>query len=97
LNPFLAPERSRIAVIRTSALARLYAPARLFVNVFQPRFKLAEKKRDRAQVTKRYHKPQTPCDRLPADARVGITPCTAPTPSCRRPINLHVSGCGYAI
>ena len=53
-------------------LARLYAPARLFVNAFQPCFKLAEKKRDGAQVKKRYHKPLTPCDRLLADARVDI-------------------------
>jgi hypothetical protein len=52
-------------------LAKLYAPARLFVNAFQASFKLAEKKRDGAQVTKRYHKPLTPSDRLLADARVG--------------------------
>jgi hypothetical protein len=51
-------------------LAKLYAPARLFVNAFQPSFKLAEKKRDGARVTKRYHKPMTPCDRLLRDARV---------------------------
>jgi hypothetical protein len=53
-------------------LARLYASARLFVNAFQPCFKLAEKKRDGAQVKKRYHKPLTPCDRLLADARVDL-------------------------
>ena len=51
-------------------LARLYAPARLFVNAFQPCFKLAEKTRNGAQVKKRYHKPLTPCDRLLTDARV---------------------------
>lgn len=51
-------------------LARLYAPARLFVNAFQPSFKLLKKERDGARVTKRYHKPLTPCDRLLADARV---------------------------
>ena len=45
-------------------LAKLYSPARLFVNAFQPCFKLAEKTRDGAQVKKRYHKPLTPCDRL---------------------------------
>ncbi len=38
-----------------SALARLYASVRLFVNVFQPSFKLAEKERDGARVRKRYH------------------------------------------
>lgn len=45
-------------------LARLYAVTRLFVNVFQPSFKLAEKSRDGTKVTKRYHTPATPCDRL---------------------------------
>jgi hypothetical protein len=54
-------------------LARLYRPARLFVNAFQPCFKLAEKTRNGAQVKKRYHKPLTPCDRLLTDARVGTT------------------------
>jgi hypothetical protein len=52
-------------------LAMLYDRARLFVNVFQASFKLAEKKRDGARVTKRYHKPMTPCDRLLADHRIG--------------------------
>ena len=45
-------------------LARLYAASRFFVNFFQPSFKLAEKTRSGAQVTKRYHAPQTPCERL---------------------------------
>ena len=43
-----------------SALATLYASVRLFVNVFQPSFKLAEKERDGARVRKRYHAPATP-------------------------------------
>ena len=46
------------------ALARLYASSRLFVNFFQPSFKLAEKKRDGARVHKVYHAPETPCARL---------------------------------
>jgi hypothetical protein len=46
------------------ALARLYAVSRFYVNFFQPSFKLAEKSREGAQVTKRYHPPQTPCERL---------------------------------
>jgi len=50
------------------ALARLYAVSRFFVNFFQPSFKLAEKSREGAQVTKRYHPPQTPCERLLAHA-----------------------------
>lgn len=50
-------------------LAALYAQTRLFVNAFQPSFKLAEKERDGARVRKRYHAPATPCDRLLADPR----------------------------
>jgi hypothetical protein len=46
------------------AITRLYGASRLFVNFFQPSFKLASKHRDGAKVTKRYHPPQTPCDRL---------------------------------
>src|SRR3984893_7592157 len=38
-----------------AALARLYKALRLFVNFFQPSFKLAEKSRDGAKVRKRYH------------------------------------------
>jgi hypothetical protein len=52
-----------------TALARLYATVRLFVNFFQPSFKLAEKERDGARVRKRYHPPATPCQRLLADPR----------------------------
>ena len=46
------------------ALARLYSAARLFVNVFQPSFKLAEKTRQGARVRKHDHAPETPCARL---------------------------------
>ncbi len=46
------------------AITRLYRASRLFVNFFQPSFKLAEKHRDGAKVTKRYHPPLTPCERL---------------------------------
>lgn len=46
------------------AISRLYGASRLFVNFFQPSFKLAAKHRDGAKVSKRYHPPQTPCERL---------------------------------
>ncbi|BCG82924.1 MULTISPECIES: integrase catalytic domain-containing protein [unclassified Mesorhizobium] len=46
------------------AITRLYAASRLFVNFFQPSFKLAAKQRDGAKVAKRYHPPQSPCERL---------------------------------
>jgi hypothetical protein len=45
-------------------ITRLYGAARLFVNFFQPSFKLAAKHRDGAHISKRYHPPQTPCERL---------------------------------
>jgi hypothetical protein len=51
-------------IAAAQALARLYGASRLFVNFFQPSFKLAEKHRQRAQVTKRYHPPETPYERL---------------------------------
>jgi hypothetical protein len=50
-------------------LARLYTTVRLFVNFFQPSFKLAEKRRDGARLEKRYHQPATPYQRLLADPR----------------------------
>jgi len=52
-----------------AALARLYGAMRLFVNFFQPSFKLAAKARDGAHVWKRYYPPATPCQRLLADPR----------------------------
>ena len=53
----------------THELAKLYALTRLFINFFQPSFKLKEKHRDGAKVIKRYHRPATPHQRLLADAR----------------------------
>ncbi|WP_424137743.1 ISNCY family transposase [Roseomonas chloroacetimidivorans] len=52
-----------------AALAQLYGAVRLFVNFFQPSFKLAEKAREGAKVRKRYHPPATPYQRLVADPR----------------------------
>jgi integrase-like protein len=45
-------------------LARLYASTRLFVNFFQPSFKLATKHREGSRIIKRYLAPMTPCARL---------------------------------
>jgi len=50
-------------------LAQLYRSARLFVNFFQPSFKLIAKQRDGARVRKTYSAPATPHQRLAADAR----------------------------
>src|SRR5205823_4187270 len=52
-----------------AALARLYRSLRLFVNYFQPSFKLAGKAREGARVRKLYHAPATPYQRLLADTR----------------------------
>jgi hypothetical protein len=51
-------------LVAGQCLARLYGMIRLYVNYFQPSFKLLSKTRDGAKVKKRYHKPATPCDRL---------------------------------
>ena len=55
--------------LEAAALADLYRSLRLFVNFFQPSFKLASKSRDGAKVTKRYHPPATPHQRLMAEPR----------------------------
>lgn len=52
------------------ALAKLYASSRLYINFFQPSFKLKSKTRDGAFVHKVYFTPATPCDRLQAHAGV---------------------------
>ena len=54
----------------TRALAQLYSASRLYVNFFQPSFKLKSKSRDGARVHKTYYPPATPCNRLLASARV---------------------------
>ncbi len=53
------------------ALARLYASTRLFVNFFQPSFKLVAKQRVGARVFKRYLPPETPAARLLASEAIG--------------------------
>lgn len=51
-------------------LGRLYTASRLFVNFFQPSFKLEAKIRTGARVTRRYHAPETPCARLLASPTI---------------------------
>ena len=41
------------------AITRLNGASRLFVNLFQPSFKLAARQREGARVYKRYYPPQT--------------------------------------
>lgn len=51
-------------IVAGQAMARLYQTVRLYVNYFQPSFKLCEKTREGSKVTKKYYTPATPCDRL---------------------------------
>lgn len=60
-------------IAATQALAQLYCASRLYVNFFQPSFKLKSKTRDGARVSKSYHAPATPCDRLLVSNRVSNT------------------------
>jgi len=53
-----------------AALAQLYAAARLHVNLFQPSFKLREKTRIGAKVSKRWHPPATPAERALTSGRL---------------------------
>jgi hypothetical protein len=55
-----------------AALARLHDVARLYVNYFQPSFKLKSKTREGAKVKKQYYTPATPADRLLASDRVSV-------------------------
>ena len=45
-------------------MAYLYGAVRLYMNFFQPSFKLIDKTRDGSTTVKRYSQPATPCDRL---------------------------------
>ena len=45
-------------------LGRFYRTMRLFIDFFQPSFKLQDKQRGGAQITKRYHAPLTPYQRI---------------------------------
>jgi len=51
-------------IVAGQALAHLLQAVRLYVNYFQPSFKLRERVREGSKVKKLYHPPATPCDRL---------------------------------
>ncbi|HLJ95772.1 MAG TPA: hypothetical protein VKU02_21530 [Gemmataceae bacterium] len=57
-------------LVAGQCLAQLYQRMRLYVNHFQPSFKLLSKTREGAKVRKRYDKPATPCARLLGYAHV---------------------------
>jgi len=62
--------RRYTGIAAATELARLYRSMRLYVNFFQPSFKLMEKTRDGARVSKRYHPPLTPFQRVQAHPAV---------------------------
>jgi hypothetical protein len=51
-------------IAAAQCLARIYTALRFFVNFFQTSFKLSAKTREGASVTRSYHAPATPCERL---------------------------------
>lgn len=57
-------------LVAGQALAQLLQAVRLYVNFFQPSFKLRERVREGAKVKKAYHPPVTPCERLLAHKEV---------------------------
>ncbi len=57
-------------LVAAETLGRLYAASRLFVNFFQPSFKLVEKVRVGGRVVKKYQTPSTPCERLLASPAI---------------------------
>lgn len=57
----------------TQTLASLYEVSRLYINFFQPSFKLKSKTRHGAKVTKRYEAPLTPLERVLRSASVQET------------------------
>lgn len=57
-------------IVAGQALAQLLQVVRLYVNYFQPSFKLRERVREGSKVKKSYHPPATPCERLLAHVAV---------------------------
>lgn len=51
-------------VVACQVLAQFFQAVRLYVNFFQPSFKLREKRHEGSKVIKSYFKPLTPCERL---------------------------------
>ncbi|MFO1066663.1 MAG: ISNCY family transposase [Pirellulales bacterium] len=56
--------------VACQTIAHLFDGVRWYVNLFQPSFKLISKTRNGAKVSKKFHAPKTPCDRLLSDPRV---------------------------
>ena len=63
IRRFLGHERYS-GQVAGQTIAHLHRAMRLYVNYFQPSFKLVEKTRNGSAVSKRYSPPATPCDRV---------------------------------
>ena len=63
MRRFLGHERYS-GQVAGQTIAHLHGVMRLYVNYFQPSFKLMEKTRHGSTVIKRYSPPATPCDRV---------------------------------
>ena len=63
IRRFLGHERYT-GPVAGQTIAHLHGAMGLYVNYFQPSFKLVEKTRDGSTVVKRYSPPATPCDRV---------------------------------
>ena len=63
IRRFLGHERYSGQVVGQT-IAHLHSAIRLYVNYFQPPFKLMEKTRNGSAVIKNYSPPATPCDRV---------------------------------
>lgn len=63
IRKFVGSERFS-GIVAGQALGSLYQSARLYVNYFQPSFKLLSKHRDGAKLKRTFLSPKTPCDRL---------------------------------
>ena len=63
IRRFLGHERYS-GQVAEQTIAHLHGAMRLYVNYFQPSFKLMEKTRNGSAVIKRYSPPATPCDRV---------------------------------
>ena len=63
MRRFLGHERYS-GQVAGQTIAHLHGVMRLYVNYFQPSFKLMEKTRHGSAVIKRYSPPATPCDRV---------------------------------
>ena len=70
IRRFLGHERYS-GQVAGQTIAHLHGAMRLYVNYFQPSFKLMEKTRNGSVVTKRYSPPATPCERVIQHETVG--------------------------